>query len=101
VTRALPTNHAGIVTADVILASVEGTEIFLAGGRPLPREMTTKQVAAAAHVTVKAVLYWVDSGKLTPTQRGGRGPGQEHRFAGSDVAAFLRRRARRADGGEA
>jgi hypothetical protein len=99
VTRPIPTNHGGIVTADLLMASIEGTEIFLAGGRPVPKEMTTKQVAAAAHVTVKAVLYWVDSGQLTPTRRGGRGPGQEHRFAGSDVAAFLRRRARRAKGG--
>jgi hypothetical protein len=74
----LPTNRAGVVTADTIRNNLGCHD------KPIPARMTTQQVATYAHVTAKAV---------TPLVRGGPGPGCGHVFSGADVAAFLNRRA--------
>lgn len=85
-TAILPTNHAGVVTADTIRQAAAGVS-------RLPARMTTTQVARRAGVSPKAVSNWVRTGKLVPIEPGGSGVGNGHIFSGADVAAFLAQRA--------
>jgi hypothetical protein len=83
----LPTNRAGVVTADSIRADLGQPD------KPIPARLTTQQVADHAGVTAKTVGYWVATKKLTPLRYGGPGAGNGHVFSGAAVAAFLHQRA--------
>lgn len=99
-TAILPTNRAGVVTADTIRQAGGGKT---RPGRephtrrtptPLPTTppatATAKQVAAWAGVTPSMVQKWVAGGLLTARKVGG-GRGR-FEFDGDEAVAFVRRR---------